>query len=54
MGPPRISAPHPQIRPKFRLAKNAKLTAEMIQVKYQMGQDKVVHPTPMFKLRLGV
>ena len=54
MEPPRISAPHPEIQPKFRLAKIVKLTAKIIHVNYQMQQDKVVCITPMFKLRLDV
>jgi len=49
MGPPRISAPQPQIQPKFGLAKILKLTDKTNHVNYQMQQNKVVHPTPMFK-----
>ena len=45
----RILAPHPQIQPKFGLAKTAKLTAKIIHVYCQMQQDKVM---AMFKLRL--
>ena len=44
----------PQIQPKFGLVKIAKLTAKIIHVNCQMQQDKVVHPMPMFKLRLDV
>ena len=39
IGPPTILAPHPQIQPKFGLAKIAKLTAKIIHVNYQMQQD---------------
>ena len=49
MGPQRISALHPQIQPKFGLAKILKLTDKTNHVNYQMQQNKVVHPTPMFK-----
>jgi len=39
MGTLGISAPHPQIQPKFRLPKIVKLTAKTIHMNYQMQQD---------------
>jgi len=49
IGPPRISAPHPQIQPKFWLSKIVKLTAKTTHVNYPTQQDKVAHPMPMHK-----